>query len=66
MPELQPWPTRRLAATCVAAALAVGLAAPASPALAQAGYPDKPIHITVTFTSGGAPDILARLLGERL
>jgi tripartite-type tricarboxylate transporter receptor subunit TctC len=29
-------------------------------------YPNKPIHIVVTFTSGGAPDILARLIGERL
>src|SRR5262249_34729688 len=29
-------------------------------------YPDRPIHITVTFTPGGAPDILARLIGERL
>ncbi len=29
-------------------------------------YPDKPIHIVVTFTTGGAPDIIARLLGERL
>ena len=33
---------------------------------AQAGYPSKPIHIVVTFTTGGAPDILARLIGERL
>jgi tripartite-type tricarboxylate transporter receptor subunit TctC len=29
-------------------------------------YPNKPIHIVVTFTSGGAPDILARLIGEKL
>ncbi len=33
---------------------------------AQGTYPDRPIHITVTFTPGGAPDILARLIGERL
>jgi tripartite-type tricarboxylate transporter receptor subunit TctC len=31
-----------------------------------AGYPGKPIHIVVTFSTGGAPDILARLIGERL
>ncbi|HEY0843813.1 MAG TPA: tripartite tricarboxylate transporter substrate binding protein [Noviherbaspirillum sp.] len=40
-----------------------------SSALAQSpaqNYPNKPIHIVVTFTSGGAPDILARLIGERL
>ncbi|HEX3138433.1 MAG TPA: tripartite tricarboxylate transporter substrate binding protein [Rhizobacter sp.] len=38
----------------------------AGSAQAQAAYPSKPIHIVVTFTSGGAPDILARLIGERL
>jgi tripartite-type tricarboxylate transporter receptor subunit TctC len=42
------------------------LFATASAAHAQATYPDKPIHIVVTFTTGGAPDILARLIGERL
>ena len=53
----------------LATALATGLLAPTL-ALAQpagaAGYPAKPIHIVVTFTTGGAPDILARLIGERL
>jgi tripartite-type tricarboxylate transporter receptor subunit TctC len=50
--------TRRLFALLL---LGVAAAAPA-----QGTYPDKPIHIVVTFTSGGAPDILARLIGERL
>ena len=40
--------------------------ASASMAQAQGNYPSQPIHIVVTFTSGGAPDILARLIGERL
>jgi tripartite-type tricarboxylate transporter receptor subunit TctC len=30
-----------------------------------AGFPNKPIHLVVTFPSGGAPDILARLFSER-
>jgi tripartite-type tricarboxylate transporter receptor subunit TctC len=29
-------------------------------------FPNKPIHIIVTFSSGGAPDIIARLIGERM
>jgi tripartite-type tricarboxylate transporter receptor subunit TctC len=43
----------------------VTLALAGASAHAQA-YPTKPIHIVVTFTSGGAPDILARLIGEKL
>ena len=47
----------------------IGLALAATSALAQTGttsFPDKPIRIVVTFTSGGAPDTLARILGEKL
>jgi tripartite-type tricarboxylate transporter receptor subunit TctC len=47
-------------------ALAALAFAAAGSAHAQAAYPSKPIHIVVTFTTGGAPDILARLIGERL
>ncbi len=35
-------------------------------AAAQASYPDKPIRIMVQTPPGGAPDILARLLGQHL
>ena len=31
-----------------------------------AAFPDKPLRIVVTFTSGGAPDTLARILSEKL
>jgi tripartite-type tricarboxylate transporter receptor subunit TctC len=58
-------PIRRL---MVAGLTAAALLAPAA-SRAQAGaatYPSKPIHIVVTFTTGGAPDILARLIGEKL
>ena len=64
---LQPTSRHRVR---VLAALGCALLLPAGTALAQAGattsYPSKPIHIVVTFTTGGAPDILARLIGERL
>ncbi len=36
----------------------------ASPAFAQAGYPDRPIHIIVGYAAGGGVDIVARLLSE--
>jgi tripartite-type tricarboxylate transporter receptor subunit TctC len=51
-------------------AIAIAVAGFCTTGQAQAqaadSYPSKPIHIVVTFTSGGAPDILARLIGEKL
>jgi len=35
-------------------------------AYAQGTNAGKPMHIVVTFTPGGAPDILARLIGQKL
>jgi tripartite-type tricarboxylate transporter receptor subunit TctC len=51
------------AAACAASLL---LGVPGVPAQPAAGFPGKPMHIVVTFTPGGAPDILARLIGDRL
>jgi tripartite-type tricarboxylate transporter receptor subunit TctC len=50
-----------LAVAAASAALAAG-----APALAQADYPAKPIHIVVPFSAGGIVDTIARVIGEKL
>jgi tripartite-type tricarboxylate transporter receptor subunit TctC len=51
----------------LASSLAVVAGLVAAPAAqAQNANAGKPMHIVVTFTPGGAPDILARLIGEKL
>jgi tripartite-type tricarboxylate transporter receptor subunit TctC len=54
--------TRR---SCIFAAAVMGLAAWSLPVHSQANFPNKPMRIVVTFTSGGAPDIIGRILAER-
>ncbi len=53
-----------LGALGLASSLGMGLMA-SNAAMAQAAYPNKPIRLVVTFPTGGAPDILARLFSEK-
>jgi len=48
------------------AALAGAAALAASPAVAQSGYPDRPIRMIIAFAPGGPTDIVGRFLAPRL
>ena len=54
---------RTLLGSLLAASLA--LAAPLAAAAAD-GWPGKPVHVIVAFAPGSTPDIVARLVSERL
>nr|WP_315431560.1 tripartite tricarboxylate transporter substrate binding protein [uncultured Albidiferax sp.] len=55
-----PIPSRR----CVLATLFTALACTA--ASAQTSYPSKPVRLVVGFAAGTGPDIVARVLGQKL
>jgi len=46
--------------------LASALAAAALPAAAQGGWPTKPVRMIVPAAAGSAPDVVARLLADKL
>lgn len=45
---------------------AAALLAPFNPGQAEGKYPSRPVHIIAASAPGGNPDVLARLLAERL
>ncbi|MET0906365.1 MAG: tripartite tricarboxylate transporter substrate binding protein [Bradyrhizobiaceae bacterium] len=60
--------SRRAAIGLLALGFSVVLSSACTPSavLAQANYPNKPIRFVVGYPPGGATDILARLIGQRL
>ena len=54
---------RRLIKLSAAASLAPGLA---RPAIAQAGWPNRPVRILIPFTPGGGADTIARLVAIKM
>ena len=57
---------RRLAMAGLALAAGLGSAMAATPAIAQADFPDKPLRLIVPFPAGGAADVMARGLAQHL
>jgi len=57
---LTPILPNRRAWLCAAALCAI------APAQAQQAYPNKPIKMVVPFAAGGATDVLARVIGEKM
>jgi tripartite-type tricarboxylate transporter receptor subunit TctC len=54
---------RKLIKISAAASLAPGLA---RPAIAQAGWPNRPVRILIPFTPGGGADTIARLVAIKM
>jgi tripartite-type tricarboxylate transporter receptor subunit TctC len=50
----------------IIAALVCALGAILARPAAALDYPTRPVHVIVPFTAGGAPDVLMRLLGQKL
>lgn len=57
---------RRINRTLAGALAAAGLVALSLPALAQQTWPNKPVKILVPYGAGSSPDVIARIVAERL
>jgi tripartite-type tricarboxylate transporter receptor subunit TctC len=57
---------RHLLALATTAALSTTLIATPSAFAQSAGYPNRPIKLVVPFPAGISPDVVARLIGDKL
>jgi len=58
--------TRMQKLAALAAALALIVVAPTARAQIAAAYPDKSVRLVVPFAAGGALDVVARIVGQKL
>jgi tripartite-type tricarboxylate transporter receptor subunit TctC len=55
-----------LAIACLASALAAARVLAPGPANAQTDFPNRPIHVVVPYTTGGAADVGTRIVTDKL
>ena len=58
--------TRHLLANAIKATAVVSLAVAGASVSAQSDWPNKPIRIVVPYGAGSSPDVIARLMGDKL
>jgi len=63
---MTPFLATPLLASLIKATAVVSLALAGSAAQAQSDWPNKPIRIVVPYGAGSSPDVIARLMGDKL